>query len=163
MSPINAGQSEHRRNTGRHASDPSHATSMPTVRLTYNKRPSNIILNVDVIILIIKGCDVHLQLLLLYYEPFVVPMFVASFSQTKPVFKHGLPWSLLNPNCQLNLHVSSQAKCWSDSGPPWEVIRTIFVLITKGICIALWGIEMQKIKEDTEQTCTTEVFSELLP
>jgi len=71
---------------------------MPTVRLTYDERPSNVFLNVHILLLIIKRSSVHLQLLLLYYEPLVVLMLLASFSRTKPVFgKYCLPRSLLNP------------------------------------------------------------------
>jgi len=71
---------------------------MLTVRLTYDERPSNVFLDVHILLLIIKRSSVHLQLLLLYYEPLVVLMLLASFSRAKPVFgKYCLPRSLLNP------------------------------------------------------------------
>jgi len=68
---------------------------MPTARLTYNERPSNVILNINILIFLIVRRRRSVQLLqfaLLYHQrPLLVVLMSglnAALGRTKPVFDH---------------------------------------------------------------------------
>jgi len=68
---------------------------MPTARLTYNERPSNVILNINILIFLIVRRRRSVQLLqfaLLYHQrPLLVVLMSglnAARGRTKPVFDH---------------------------------------------------------------------------